>query len=79
MQGERQDYVIVTTDCDGCTSRRYASHGDVMREAETRWPDAIQESVRRWLPGKLRSMDVGDHYEGPKTVGECWDRIVRVA
>jgi hypothetical protein len=75
---EREDFVIITTDNeDGSTSRRYASIADVMHNAYERWPAAHRDYVQTYFLPKLRSMDVGDVFDGPNA-RRFADRIVRV-
>jgi hypothetical protein len=76
--GQREDFVIITTDNeDGSLSRRYASMADVMQNAYERWPAAMRDYVQTYFLPKLRSMDVGDTFDGPNAL-RFSDRIVRV-
>jgi hypothetical protein len=46
--------------------RSIGTRGDVCEHAIRRWPEQCGESVRLALWGKLGSMGIGDHYEGPR-------------
>lgn len=76
--GQRESFVIISTDReDGSMSRRYASLADVMQHAHEHWPAAMRDYVQTYFIHKLRSMDVGDVFDGPNAL-RFSDRIVMV-